>query len=185
LIVRFQTWLTDLGPLTGMATEAGLAALFLSPPDLAKEADRLFGRRGWVLKEEQAPVLDRTREQVDEYLTSGRRSFDLELDLRGTGFQRLVWQELTAIPYGRVITYGQLARRLGRPGGSRAVGQANGANPVPIIVPCHRVVAAGGLGGYGGGLAVKRILLGIEGVTERDIRSAGLDLQPGLFNGPG
>ena len=181
LVIFHQTWLTDLGPLTAMATEAGLAALFLSPPDLEKEAGRLFGSRGWVLEKGATPILEETRRQLDEYLTSGRRSFDLPLDLKGTDFQKKVWQELLTIPYGRVVTYGQIAHRLDKPGADQAVGQANGANPVPIIVPCHRVVAAGGLGGYGGGLAVKRILLGIEGVTEMDIRSAGPGSQPGLF----
>ncbi|MFN3763308.1 MAG: methylated-DNA--[protein]-cysteine S-methyltransferase, partial [Anaerolineae bacterium] len=91
--------------------------------------------------------------------------FDLPLDLRGTPFQRRVWEELRRVPYGQTVAYGELARRVGRPGAARAVGRAVGANPVPIIVPCHRVVGAdGSLVGYGGGLEIKAALLRLEGV---------------------
>jgi len=87
------------------------------------------------------------------------------MELDGTDFQRQVWSELTRIPYGETISYGEVARRVGRPSAPRAVGQANGRNPIPVIVPCHRVVASDGIGGYGGGLNVKRKLLAVEGVT--------------------
>ena len=87
------------------------------------------------------------------------------MELDGTEFQREVWAELSRIPYGETISYGELARRVGRPRGPRAVGQANGKNPIAIIVPCHRVVAGNGIGGYGGGLPLKRALLTLEGVT--------------------
>jgi methylated-DNA-[protein]-cysteine S-methyltransferase len=87
------------------------------------------------------------------------------MELDGTEFQREVWAELSRIPYGETISYGELARRVGRPRGPRAVGQANGKNPIAIIVPCHRVVAGNGIGGYGGGLPMKRALLMLEGVT--------------------
>ena len=89
----------------------------------------------------------------------------MAIELDGTEFQRAVWRELSKIPYGETISYGELARRVGRPKGPRAVGQANGKNPIAIIVPCHRVVASNGLGGYGGGLAMKRALLALEGVS--------------------
>ncbi len=103
-------------------------------------------------------------EQLEEYFAGGRRTFDLPLAPRGTAFQLEVWEALADIPYGETVTYGELARRVGRPAAVRAVGQANGANPLPIVYPCHRVVAAGGrLGGYGGGLDVKRQLLALEG----------------------
>ena len=111
------------------------------------------------------PVLKEAATQLDEYFTGERRTFDVPMELDGTDFQREVWSELTRIPYGETISYGELARRVGRPSAPRAVGQANGRNPVPIIVPCHRVVASNGIGGYGGGLKLKRDLLAIEGVT--------------------
>jgi methylated-DNA-[protein]-cysteine S-methyltransferase len=112
-----------------------------------------------------APVLKETATQLEEYFAGERRAFDVPMELDGTAFQRAVWQELTRIPYGETISYGELARRVGRPNGPRAVGQANGRNPVPIIVPCHRVVASNGIGGYGGGLPLKRALLATEGVA--------------------
>ncbi|MDA8309052.1 MAG: methylated-DNA--[protein]-cysteine S-methyltransferase [Actinomycetota bacterium] len=102
--------------------------------------------------------------QLEEYFSSKRTSFRLPLELRGTPFQLSVWRALAGIPFGETITYGDLACRVGRPRACRAVGQANGANPLPIIYPCHRVVAAGRhLGGYGGGLEMKRRLLELEG----------------------
>jgi methylated-DNA-[protein]-cysteine S-methyltransferase len=111
------------------------------------------------------PVLKETATQLEEYFAGERTAFDVPMELDGTDFQREVWTELTRIPYGETISYGELARRVGRPSGPRAVGQANGRNPIPIIVPCHRVVASNGIGGYGGGLKVKRALLAVEGVT--------------------
>ncbi len=110
------------------------------------------------------PVLKETASQLEEYFAGTRRDFDVPMALDGTEFQRAVWRELTRIPYGETISYGELARRVGRPNGPRAVGQANGKNPIPIIVPCHRVVASNGIGGYGGGLPMKRALLAVEGV---------------------
>jgi methylated-DNA-[protein]-cysteine S-methyltransferase len=102
-------------------------------------------------------------EQLAAYFDGELMSFDLRLDLAGTPFQRRVWHELCRIPYGRAISYAALARHIGQPSASRAVGGANGQNPVAIIVPCHRVIGAdGGLGGYGGGLDRKRWLLELE-----------------------
>ena len=109
-------------------------------------------------------VLAQAATELGEYFAGTRTGFDVPIELDGTPFQREVWDELTRIGYGETITYGELARRVGRPRGPRAVGQANGRNPVPIIVPCHRVVASAGIGGYGGGLKVKRALLALEGV---------------------
>lgn len=114
---------------------------------------------------EATTVVKETASQLEEYFAGERRTFDVPMELDGTEFQRQVWAELSRIPYGRTITYGDLARRTGRPRASRAVGQANGRNPIPVIVPCHRVLAGGGIGGYGGGLAVKRALLAIEGIA--------------------
>lgn len=101
--------------------------------------------------------------QLGEYFAGERHRFDLRLAPRGTEFQRQVWRALTEIPYGKTVSYGELARRIGKPSASRAVGLANGANPLPIIVPCHRVIGAdGSLTGFGGGLPIKRKLLALE-----------------------
>jgi methylated-DNA-[protein]-cysteine S-methyltransferase len=103
------------------------------------------------------------RRQLDEYFAGTRRTFDLDLAPRGSAFERKVWALLTSIPYGETRTYGQLAAQLGDPAAAQAVGNANGWNPISIIVPCHRVVgASGGLTGYAGGLDRKRYLLGLE-----------------------
>ncbi len=103
------------------------------------------------------------RRQLSEYFSGRRTSFDLPLAPRGTAFQQRVWAELVAIPFGGRATYGELARRIGRPAASRAVGAANGANPIAIVIPCHRVVGSdGSLTGYGGGLPLKRWLLAHE-----------------------
>jgi methylated-DNA-[protein]-cysteine S-methyltransferase len=109
------------------------------------------------------PVLKDTATQLEEYFARERTGFDVPMELDGTTFQKEVWHELSRIPYGKTIGYGELARRVGRPKGPRAVGQANGKNPIPIIVPCHRVLASNGIGGYGGGLPMKRALLAVEG----------------------
>lgn len=107
--------------------------------------------------------------QLDQYFAGERRGFDLPLAPRGTDFQRRVWRLLREIPYGKTLSYGELARRIGNPNASRAVGLANGANPLPIIVPCHRVIGAdGSLTGFGGGLPIKRKLLALEGAGEED-----------------
>ena len=111
------------------------------------------------------PVLKDAATQLEEYFAGERTEFSVTMELDGTVFQREVWAELARIPYGETISYGELARRVGRPRGPRAVGQANGKNPIPIIVPCHRVLAGNGIGVYGGGLPMKRALLAVEGVT--------------------
>lgn len=123
----------------------------LAPPD--------EGIRGGAL-------CDQAAEQLTEYFSGGRWDFDLPLAPRGTAFRKSVWLELLRIPYGETISYGELARRIGRPAAARAVGAANGSNPLPIVVPCHRVIGRDGtLTGYGGGLPIKRKLLELEGAT--------------------
>jgi methylated-DNA-[protein]-cysteine S-methyltransferase len=115
-------------------------------------------------------VLAAAAAQLREYFAGSRRAFDLPLDLEGTAFQRRAWLALAEIPYGETRSYGEQARRLGAPKAARAVGAANGANPVPIVLPCHRLVGAdGSLTGFGGGLDVKRRLL------EHEARSARRD----------
>jgi methylated-DNA-[protein]-cysteine S-methyltransferase len=104
------------------------------------------------------------RRQLSEYFAGERTAFDFPLKLEGNGFERRVWEALRTIPYGTTTTYGELAARLGAPDAARAVGAANGRNPIAIVVPCHRVIGAGGkLTGYGGGLDRKRALLAHEG----------------------
>ena len=110
-----------------------------------------------------AAPLRAARRELEEYFAGERREFSLALEPAGTPFQMRVWQALRAIPYGETISYLELARRVESPRAFRAVGQANGHNPISIIVPCHRVIAAdGSLGGYGGGLERKRFLLALE-----------------------
>ena len=107
----------------------------------------------------------RAREQLEEYFHGTRRDFDVEFaQTAATSFQHAVWRALVALPYGSVATYARVAEMAGHPGAARAVGNANHANPWPVLVPCHRVVASSGLGGYGGGEDVKRYLLTLEGV---------------------
>ena len=111
----------------------------------------------------KTPLLERAQEQITEYFDGRRQEFDLPLAFVGTDFQKKVWQALTAIPYGTTTTYGALAEVVGCSGGARAVGMANNRNPLPILVPCHRVVGANGqLTGYAGGLEMKQTLLALE-----------------------
>ncbi|CDP88693.1 MULTISPECIES: methylated-DNA--[protein]-cysteine S-methyltransferase [Mycolicibacterium] len=117
-------------------------------------------REGW---EADDTAFGEAVEQLSEYFVGERTEFDLELDMVGTQFQRRVWQALQAIPYGETCSYGEIARQIGSPSAFRAVGLANGHNPIGIIVPCHRVIGANGsLTGYGGGLDRKRALLELE-----------------------
>ena len=149
---RWTTYASPFGPLTLHAGPDGLTALDFpgagAPRDEAARApDRFAGAVA----------------QLDAYFAGERRHFDLDLDLAGTPLQREVWHRLLEIPYGETIAYGELARALGRPDGVRAVAAAVGRTPVPIIVPCHRVVASDGkLTGYRGGLERKRALLALE-----------------------
>lgn len=108
-------------------------------------------------------ALEEAFRQLSEYFAGQRIDFDLKLFLKGTPFQKRVWKALLQIPYGKTVSYGALATRLDSPGGMRAVGAANGRNPIPIIIPCHRVIASdGSLGGYSGGLSIKQSLLDLE-----------------------
>lgn len=119
-----------------------------------------------LIMERETPVLRETKKQLQAYFSGGLREFDVPIRLEGTPFRLKVWQALQQIPYGQVISYGELARRIGQPAACRAVGGANHHNPIAIIVPCHRVIAADGtIGGYGGGIELKRKLLKLEGLT--------------------
>ncbi|OIK23816.1 cysteine methyltransferase [Streptomyces malaysiense] len=140
-----------------VAADGALCGLYMTS-QRHRPPEESFGPR-----DDSLPCFAAAREQLDAYYAGELREFTLELDLRGTPFQRSVWDRLTRIPYGETRTYGQLADALGNPGASRAVGLANGRNPISIIVPCHRVVGSdGSLTGYGGGLDRKRRLLDFE-----------------------
>jgi methylated-DNA-[protein]-cysteine S-methyltransferase len=117
---------------------------------------------GWGRDQATSPLLSRARDQLHAYFDGELTQFDLPLNPAGTAYQRRVWEALRQIPYGATCSYADIARAVG--GGPRAVGQANGSNPIPIIIPCHRVLASGGIGGYSGGdgLATKRALLALE-----------------------
>ncbi|MEV6116461.1 methylated-DNA--[protein]-cysteine S-methyltransferase [Streptomyces sp. NPDC052109] len=146
------------GPLTLVADADGALCGLYMTGQRHRPPEEDFGPR-----DDDLPCFAAAREQLAAYFAGELQQFTLELALRGTPFQRSVWQELTRIPYGETRTYGQLADALGNPQASRAVGLANGRNPVGIIVPCHRVIGAGGgLTGYGGGLDRKRRLLDFE-----------------------
>ena len=119
-----------------------------------------------LIMERETPVLRETKEQLQAYFSGTLREFEVPIRLEGTPFRLKVWQALQQIPYGQVISYGELAHRIGQPAACRAVGGANHHNPISIIIPCHRVIAADGtIGGYGGGIELKRKLLKLEGVT--------------------
>jgi len=119
---------------------------------------------GWMHASPRGALADAVA-QLREYFQGKRREFDLPLEPHGTVFQRSVWRSLSEIPYGVTISYGELAARVGKPKASRAVGQANGKNPLPIVIPCHRVISGdGSLGGFGGGSQTKITLLAIEGL---------------------
>lgn len=165
--------MTDLGLLTLEAGPTGLTHLYLGGPGADHRAplgdtgasphtEPVDGPESGAHPEAGAHLTEGAR-QLGEYLARARRSFDLPIEPGGTEFQRSVWFALARIPFGTTVSYAELARCVGRPGAFRAVGQANGANPLPIILPCHRVIAAdGGLGGYSGGLHVKARLLALE-----------------------
>ncbi|HET6500018.1 MAG TPA: methylated-DNA--[protein]-cysteine S-methyltransferase [Amycolatopsis sp.] len=146
---------SPIGPLTLVGQDGILDGLYLDGQRHRPGGAR-FGER------DDAPFAAAIG-QLREYFAGQRTDFDLELALTGTPFQRTVWDALREIPYGETITYGELAERIGRPAAARAVGLANGKNPISVIVPCHRVIGAHGeLTGYGGGLARKRHLLDFE-----------------------
>ena len=122
-------------------------------------------RFGGTGRRDETPLLLQAQRELEEYFAGRRTSFSVPLSIQGTEFQQRVWRALQEIPYGQTLTYGEIARRIGRPKAGRAVGMANHCNPIPIIVPCHRVVGANGrLTGYAGGLAMKKMLLEIEGI---------------------
>jgi methylated-DNA-[protein]-cysteine S-methyltransferase len=153
----FKTIESPVGKLKLVASDTGLAAILWEndPPSRV--------RLGNLTEDRNHPVLLEAEQQLSDYFAGRRTSFDLRLDFAGTEFQRKVWRALLEIPFGETRTYGQIARQLGNPNAIRAVGAANGRNPISIVAPCHRVIGAdGGLTGFAGGLKVKEYLLGME-----------------------
>ncbi len=156
---RFTYLESPIGPLLLACDGKALTGLYMDVPDHSPR-----DLRDWV-EDAGADPLPAAARQLNEYFAGTRREFDLPLHLEGTEFQRRVWGRLTEIRYGETWSYGELAKRIGNPNASRAVGLANGRNPISILVPCHRVIGAdGSLTGYGGGLERKRWLLAHEGL---------------------
>jgi methylated-DNA-[protein]-cysteine S-methyltransferase len=161
---------TSIGPLLLAATERGLVQVVFHATDRVRDRalGRLAARLGRTpVEAPDSPLLAEPIRQVADYFAGTRQRFALPLDWSLiTGFHREVLRELaTGVPYGTVVGYGDLAGRVGQPGAAQAVGTAMGANPLPVVVPCHRVVESdGGIGGFGGGLETKRKLLALEGV---------------------
>ncbi len=148
---------SPVGTLTLVASDAGLAAVLWENDDRRRVPWAAASVAG------EHPTLAETARQLGEYFACERRSFALPLHFRGTAFQRLVWEALVAIPYGETRSYGEIAAAVGSPRAVRAVGAANGRNPISIVAPCHRVVGASGkLTGFAGGLAAKARLLALE-----------------------
>ena len=157
IMERYYTRMeSPIGALTLVSDGAALIGLYMN------EHKHGPAPEGWAEKESATP-LPEVKRQLAEYFAGQRAAFDLPLAAQGTPFQQRVWRELCHIKYGETISYGELARRLGEPNASRAVGMANGRNPVSIVVPCHRVIGANGkLTGYGGGMERKAFLLDLE-----------------------
>jgi methylated-DNA-[protein]-cysteine S-methyltransferase len=165
MAVSYKIINTPVGKLTLVADEENLCGVF-------------FGEKAQGVNHPMHPILKQTQTQLDEYFRGQRKVFDLPLKMKGTDFQRKVWKSLRTIPYGETQSYLQLARKTGSPRAYRAVGSANGKNPISIIVPCHRVIASDGkLGGFGGGLQAKAFLLG----HEKALLGLGYSGQPQIF----
>ena len=153
--MRYSEMQSPAGSLLLAADDAGLRQIIFM-----NGRDRTQPGRDWVL---DRSAFAETIRQLEAYFAGGLESFNLPLAPQGTPFQLQVWRELCEIPYGETISYGELARRIGNPKAFRAVGLANGSNPIPIIIPCHRVIGSNGkLTGYGGGLPIKEKLLALE-----------------------
>jgi methylated-DNA-[protein]-cysteine S-methyltransferase len=155
--LAYKKMKSPIGELKLVASDTGLVAILWE-----NDSPRRV-RLDEMVEDGQHPVLVETERQLKEYFAGKRKTFSVALDMRGTRFQKDVWEALLAIPFGETRSYGQLAKQLGNPRATRAVVAANGRNPVSIIVPCHRVIGASGkLTGFAGGLDAKAHLLGLE-----------------------
>jgi methylated-DNA-[protein]-cysteine S-methyltransferase len=158
MVQVFKTIESPVGQLKLVASDAGLIAILWENDDPKRV------RLGDLIEDEAHPILIKAERQLGDYFAGKLRAFDLPLDFRGTDFQKSVWVALLAIPFGETRSYAEIARAIGRPTAFRAVGAANGRNPISIVAPCHRVIGTNGaLTGFAGGLKAKEVLLGIEG----------------------
>lgn len=156
---------SPIGKLKLVASDKGLVAILweIDSPRRVRLSE--------LVADERHPVIVETERQLGEYFAGKRKAFSVALDMRGTRFQKDVWEALLAIPFGETRSYGQLAKQLGNPQATRAVGAANGRNPISIIVPCHRVIGSSGkLTGFAGGLEMKAHLLSLEEMGEKLFR---------------
>jgi methylated-DNA-[protein]-cysteine S-methyltransferase len=159
---RFTTMFSPVGELTLVASDAGLVAILWENDT----PDRV--RLGEMTRDDEDPILAAAEQQLHAYFAGTLTRFTVPLDFQGTDFQKSVWGALLTIPFGETRSYGEIARQIGRPSASRAVGAANGRNPISIIAPCHRVIGSNGaLTGFAGGLEAKAFLLAIEGAETR------------------
>ena len=164
---------TPVGVLVAGATDNGLCLLEFRDREILETQVAKIRARVGPIESGTHRIISRLQQQLDEYFDGKRREFTLPLHFPGTPFQVRVWSELRAIRFGETISYEELARRVNVPAGQRAVGTANGQNPIAIVIPCHRVVNKDGkLGGYGGGLWRKRLLLGLERGEQRELFGA-------------
>ena len=162
-----KTMRSPVGILTLIASNDGLAAI-LWENDKPRRVPLTV-----VAEDATHPILLDAERQLEQYFAGRRKIFDLALDVSGTEFQKKVWRALLAIPYGETRTYAEIAREIGHPTAVRAVGAANGRNPLSIVAPCHRVIGStGALTGFAGGLAMKAQLLRLEGVAAKPLRTA-------------
>jgi methylated-DNA-[protein]-cysteine S-methyltransferase len=175
-MIAYVTVDSPIGQLLLQTDGVSLTGLYMDVPG------RPIRRMDDWQEDATAGPLPEAVRQLEEYFAGNRRNFDLPLHLNGTEFQRRVWRALTEIPYGETWSYGELAKRIGNPNASRAVGLANGRNPIAILVPCHRVIGAdGSLTGYGGGLQRKQWLLAHEGLqgSQRPLFEISVPANPG------
>ena len=155
--LSYKYFISPVGKLKLVASDTGLIAILWENDNPRRV------RLDDLVEDNNQKILVETERQLNEYFTGKRNSFSIPLDMRGTAFQKDVWQALLAIPFGKTLSYGEIARKLGRPLASRAVGAANGRNPISIVVPCHRVIGSTGkLTGFAGGLDTKARLLSLE-----------------------
>lgn len=178
-MLAFKWIAAPFGRLKLVGSDAGLAAI-LWDNDKPRRVPL-----GPATENPSHPVLRKTEGQLAEYFAGERKTFDIPLAASGTLFQKQVWQALLSIPYGETRSYGEIARQIGKPAAVRAVGAANGRNPLSIVAPCHRVIgASGALTGFAGGLAVKRYLLDLERDQVSDARARSPHRQENLLLAP-
>ena len=168
-MISFSEIESPVGRLILRANGTSLTGIYFDGPNPPPP-----GLQHWTRNANAGPLLEAAR-QLEEYFTGARREFELPLEMEGTEFQKRAWRNLLTIPYGETRSYGDQAKLIGNPNASRAVGMANGRNPIPIVVPCHRVIGANGsLTGFGGGLDRKRWLLAHEGYFQLSGRTTGV-----------